>query len=121
MVCDLHKTKFKFTMALQLTDANFKETVLDNEGITVVDFWAQWCGPCRAIGPVIEELATTYEGKAQIGKVDVDDNPELSQQYGIRSIPTILIMRGGEVVDTIVGAPSKGTLVEKIEAQLVAA
>lgn len=108
-------------MALQFTDTNFKESVLDAKGVTVVDFWAQWCGPCRAIGPVIEELAGTYEGKAQIGKVDVDDNPELSQQFGIRSIPTILIMKDGEVVDTIVGAPSKGTLVEKIEAQLVAA
>jgi thioredoxin 1 len=105
-------------MALQLTDSNFKETVLDNEGITLVDFWAQWCGPCRAIGPVIEELHATYEGKAQIGKVDVDDNPELSQKYGIRSIPTLLIMKGGEVVDTIVGAPSKQTLVDKLEAQL---
>ena len=105
-------------MALELTDTNFKETVLDNEGITLVDFWAQWCGPCRAIGPVIEELHTAYEGKAQIGKVDVDDNPELSQKYGIRSIPTLLIMRNGEVLDTIVGAPSKQTLVDKLEAQL---
>lgn len=108
-------------MALELTDSNFQETVLDNEGVTLVDFWAQWCGPCRAIGPVIEELHATYEGKAQIGKVDVDDNAELSAKYGIRSIPTLLIIKGGEVVDTIVGAPSKQTLVDKIEAQLVAA
>ncbi len=108
-------------MALQFTDANFQESVLDSKGVTVVDFWAQWCGPCRAIGPVIEELAGTYDGKAQIGKVDVDVNPELSEKFGIRSIPTILIMKDGEVVDTIVGAPSKGTLVDKIEAQLVAA
>ena len=108
-------------MALQFTDTNFQASVLDSKGVTVVDFWAQWCGPCRAIGPVIEELSSTYEGKAQIGKVDVDDNPELSQQYGIRSIPTILILKDGEVVDTIVGAPSKNTLVDKIEAQLEAA
>ncbi len=108
-------------MALQFTDTNFEESVLNAEGVTVVDFWAQWCGPCRAIGPVIEELSSTYEGKAQIGKVDVDDNPELSQKYGIRSIPTILILKDGEVMETIVGAPSKGTLVEKIEAQLVVA
>lgn len=108
-------------MAFQLTDTNFKEEVLDKAGISVVDFWAEWCGPCRAIGPIIEELSGTYEGKALIGKVDVDSNPELSQQYGIRSIPTILILKDGEIVDKIVGAPSKGALVDKIEAQLVAA
>jgi thioredoxin 1 len=108
-------------MAFQFTDANFQETAIDNKGITVVDFWAQWCGPCRAITPIIEELSTTYDGKALIGKVDVDDNAELSAKFGIRSIPTILIMKNGEVVDTIVGAPSKQVLVDKIEAQLVAA
>ena len=105
-------------MALQLTDSNFKDTVLDQKGIAVVDFWAEWCGPCRMVGPIIEELATDYDGKAIIGKVDVDDNAELSQQYGVRSIPTILILKDGEVVDKHVGATSKQALVEKIEAQL---
>jgi len=105
-------------MAFQLTDANYKENVLDKGGVTVVDFWAEWCGPCRMIGPVIEELATEYEGKALIAKVDVDENAELSSQFGIRSIPTILILKDGEIVDKQVGVTTKAALAEKIEKYL---
>ncbi len=105
-------------MAFELTDANFKEKVLDNEGVVVVDFWAAWCGPCLMIAPVIEELSKEYEGKALIGKLDVDTNPETPLKYGIRGIPTLLIFRGGEVVDKHVGVISKAALVEKVEAQL---
>lgn len=105
-------------MAFALTDANFQENVLDKEGITLVDFWAEWCGPCRMIGPVIEELATEYEGKALIAKVDVDENAELSQRYQVRSIPTILILKDGEVVDKHVGVTTKQALIDKIEKQL---
>ena len=106
-------------MAFEFTDANFKEKA--TSGVAVVDFWAEWCGPCRMIGPVIEELAGEYEGKVLVGKVDVDENAELSQQFGVRSIPTILILKDGEVVDKHVGVTTKQALIEKIEAQLTAA
>jgi len=106
-------------MAFEFTDANFKEET--NKGIALVDFWAEWCGPCRAIAPVIEELAGDYKDKVLVGKVDVDANAELSQQFGIRSIPTILILKDGEVVDKHVGNASKQELADKIEAQLTAA
>lgn len=105
-------------MAFQLTDSNFKEQVLDREGITVIDFWAEWCGPCRMISPIIEELATEYDGKALVGKVNVDDNPEISMKYGIRSIPTILILKNGEIVDRHVGTTSKQVLSNKIESHI---
>lgn len=105
-------------MALELTDVNFKETALDIEGVAVVDFWAAWCGPCRLIGPIIEELHHEYKGKVVVGKVDVDANPEISMKYGIRSIPTVLILKNGEVVDKQVGVATKQTFVTKIEAQL---
>jgi len=108
-------------MAFQLTDANFKENILDKKGIALVDFWAEWCGPCKMIGPVIEELATDYDGKALIAKVDVDENAELSQQFKVTSIPTILILKDGEVVDKHVGFATKKALADKLEAQLVAA
>lgn len=108
-------------MAFELTDANFQENVIDKKGIAVVDFWAEWCGPCRMIGPVIEELATEYDGKALIAKVDVDENSELSAKFGVRSIPTILILKDGEVVDKHVGVTTKQALIEKIEKQMVAA
>lgn len=103
-------------MALELTDANFKTTVLDSDKLSVVDFWAEWCGPCRAIGPVIEELAKEYEGKVNIGKVNVDHNPQISLNYGITSIPAILFLKNGQVVDKLVGAQPKGNFVKKIEA-----
>lgn len=105
-------------MAFELTDANFKSEVLDKKGVTVVDFWAEWCGPCRMVGPIIEEMATEYEGKALIGKVDVDNNPETAFKYGIRSIPTILFLKDGEVVDKQVGATTKAVLAKKLDNQL---
>ena len=107
-------------MAFQITDNNFQEAVMDNQGITVIDFWAEWCGPCRMIAPIVEELAHEYEGKALIGKLNVDENPEVSMKYGIRSIPTILIIKNGQVVDRQVGTTSKHILAAKIESHLTA-
>jgi thioredoxin 1 len=105
-------------MAFELTDSNFKEQVLEKDGVTVVDFWAEWCGPCRMIGPHIEEMAKDYEGRALIAKVNVDHNPEISMKYGIRSIPTVLYLKNGEIVDKQVGATSKQVLAGKLEAIL---
>jgi thioredoxin 1 len=102
-------------MALEFTDANFKETVLDSDKLAVIDFWAVWCGPCRMVAPVIEELAKDYNGKVNVGKVDVDSNPMISQQYGIRNIPTILFVKNGEVVDKQVGAVPKSVLEAKLK------
>jgi thioredoxin 1 len=102
-------------MALEFTDANFKTDVLDSDKLSVIDFWAEWCGPCRAIGPVIEELATDYAGLVNIGKVNVDNNPTISMNYGITSIPAILFVKNGEVVDKLVGAQPKANFVKKIE------
>jgi len=105
-------------MAFEFTDANFQETALEDGGVAVIDFWAEWCGPCRMITPIIEELSKEYDGKAKIGKVNVDENPEISMKYGIRSIPTILVLKNGEVVDKQVGVTTKKVLTDKIEAQL---
>ena len=105
-------------MAQEFTDNNFQQSVLDSDKLTVVDFWAEWCGPCRAIGPVIEELSKEYNGKVNVGKVNVDHNPEVSTKYGITSIPAILFIKGGNVVDKLVGAQPKGNFVKKIEAHL---
>ncbi|MBP9076896.1 MAG: thioredoxin [Haliscomenobacter sp.] len=105
-------------MAFEFTDGNFKETVLEKKGLTVVDFWAEWCGPCRIIGPHIEELSKEYAGRVLVGKLNVDFNPEVAMKYGIRSIPTVLVLKDGEVVDKQVGATSKQVLASKIEAQL---
>ncbi len=101
-------------MAFEFTDSNFQEAALDKKGVAVVDFWAEWCGPCRMITPIIEELASEMDGKATIGKLNVDQNKEVSMKYGIRSIPTILILKDGEVVDKQVGVTSKAALEEKI-------
>ncbi|MCU7695432.1 thioredoxin [Haoranjiania flava] len=105
-------------MALEFTDANFQEEVLNNDTLTVVDFWAEWCGPCRAIGPVIEELAKDYEGQVKIGKLNVDQNSNVSIEYGITSIPAILFIKNGEVVDKQIGAVPKSVLENKIKAHL---
>ena len=86
-------------MVLELTDANFQSNVLDSDKLSLVDFWAEWCGPCRAIGPVIEDLSKEYDGKINVGKVNVDHNPNLSVNYGITSIPAILFIKGGQIVD----------------------
>ena len=90
-------------MALEFTDTNFKEKVLDSDKLSVIDFWAEWCGPCRAIGPVIEELSKEYSGKVNVGKVNVDHNPQLSINYGVTSIPAILFVKDGKVVDKLIG------------------
>ncbi|MBK6484451.1 MAG: thioredoxin [Chitinophagales bacterium] len=105
-------------MAVQLTDSNFKETVLEKNNVALVDFWAEWCGPCRMIGPVVEELSNEYAGKAVIGKVNVDDNPETAMQYGIRSIPTILFFKNGQLVDKQVGVVSKSVLEAKLKSHM---
>ena len=103
-------------MALEFTDSNFQTEVLESNQLSVVDFWAEWCGPCRAIGPVIEELSNEYDGKVKVGKVNVDHNPKISMDYGITSIPAILFIKNGQVVDKLVGAHPKGNFVKKIEA-----
>ena len=103
-------------MAQEFTDANFKSLVLDSDKLTLIDFWAEWCGPCRAIGPVIEELSIDYDGIVNVGKVNVDHNPQISTDYGITSIPAILFVKGGVVVDKLVGAQPKANFVKKIDA-----
>jgi thioredoxin 1 len=103
--------------AIEINDSNFEE-ILNSDKPVLVDFWAEWCGPCKMIGPVVEELAHDFEGKAVIGKVNVDENPNLSAKFGIRSIPTLLVFKGGEVVDKQVGAVPKGVLSQKLEAQM---
>jgi len=105
-------------MAIELTDSNFDEIVLKSDKPVLVDFWAEWCGPCRMVGPVVEELSKDYDGRAVVGKVDVDSNPGISTKYGIRNIPTLLIFKGGEVVDKQVGAVPKSVLAGKLESQL---
>lgn len=105
-------------MALELTDNNFDEMVLQSDKPVLVDFWAEWCGPCRMVGPVVEELAGEYEGRAVIGKVNVDENREISSKFGIRNIPTLLVFKNGEVVDKQVGVAPKTALAGKIDAQL---
>ncbi len=102
-------------MAHEFTDANFKTDVLDSSQLSVIDFWAEWCGPCRAIAPLMEELAKEYDGRVNVGKVNVDHNPQVSMNYGITSIPAILFVKGGQVVDKLVGAQPKANFVKKIE------
>lgn len=106
-------------MSQQFTDANFSQEVLKSKIPVLVDFFAVWCGPCKAMAPAIEELAVEYEGRVKIGKMDVDENPEISQRYGIQSIPTILFFKNGESVDSTVGVKSKDTLADKLDSLLV--
>lgn len=103
-------------MALEFTDANFDELVLKSDKPVIVDFWAVWCGPCRMVGPIVEEIGKEYDGKVVVGKLDVDSNPATAQKFGIRNIPTLLYIKGGVIVDKVVGASPKQVLVKKLEA-----
>jgi thioredoxin 1 len=105
-------------MAIEVTDANFEEVVLKSDKPVVVDFWAEWCGPCRMVGPIINELALEYEGKAVMTKMDVDSNPMTVSKLGIRNIPTLLFFKGGKVADKQVGAVPKAAIASKIDALL---
>lgn len=102
----------------EITNDNFKESVLENNQLVLVDFWAAWCGPCRMIGPIVDELATEYEGKALISKCNVDEQGDVAAQFGIRSIPTLLYFKNGEIVDRVVGAVPKTVLKEKLDNHL---
>ena len=104
-------------MAVKITDANYEE-IAATDKLILIDFWAQWCGPCRMLSPTIDDLTNEYEGKAVIGKVDVDDNPDIAEKFSIRNIPTILFVKNGEVVDKTVGAVPKNEIIDKIEANL---
>jgi thioredoxin 1 len=110
--------KFVLIMAVDFSSSSFQNDVLGSDKPVLVDFWAEWCGPCKMIGPIVEELHNEYEGKAVIGKLNVDENPDIAMNYGVRNIPTLLIFKGGEVVDKIVGAVPKSTIASKIENQL---
>ena len=102
-------------MALDITDSNFEETVLKSDKPVLVDFWAAWCGPCRMVGPIIDELSEEYEGKAVVGKVDIDSNQQYAAQFGVRNIPTVLVFKNGELVDRKVGVSSKNDYAQALD------
>ena len=102
-------------MALEITDSNFEETVLKSDKPVLVDFWAAWCGPCRMVGPIIDELSEEYEGKAVVGKVDIDSNQQYAAQFGVRNIPTVLVFKNGELVDRKVGVSSKNDYAQALD------
>jgi len=102
-------------MALEITDSNFEETVLKSDKPVLVDFWAAWCGPCRMVGPIIDELSQEYEGKAVVGKVDIDSNQQYAAQFGVRNIPTVLVFKNGELVDRKVGVSSKNDYAQALD------
>lgn len=105
-------------MALEINDQSFEETVLKSNKPVLVDFWAAWCGPCRMVGPIIDEISDDYAGKAIVGKVDIDSNQEFAAKYGVRNIPTVLLFKNGEVVDKQVGVAQKNVYTDKIDANL---
>ena len=105
-------------MALEFTEANFDELAMNSDKAVMVDFWAEWCGPCRMVGPHVDALSTEYDGKAVVGKVNVDHNPSIAAKFGVRNIPTIIFLKNGEVVDKVVGAQSKEALAEKLKANI---
>ena len=106
---------------LEFTDANFEEEVLQSEVPVLVDFWAEWCGPCKALGPVIDELATEYQGKVKIGKLDTDANAKISTQYGVSAIPTMILFQGGEIKEKIVGLRNKQDLASTLDSATASA
>ncbi|MGH2574435.1 MAG: thioredoxin [Ignavibacteria bacterium] len=106
---------------IELTDTNFDQEVIKSELPVLIDFWAVWCGPCKIIAPYVEQIAQEYNGKIKVGKLDVDNNPQVSMTYGIRSIPTLLIFKNGKVADQIIGAVPKNMITSKLDMQLQAA
>ncbi len=103
---------------VEITDANFQQEVLDSDTPVLIDFWAVWCGPCKMIAPVVEEIAQEYDGKLKVGKLDVDNNPQVVMNFGVRSIPTLMVFKGGKVVEQIVGAVPKRNLMNKVTPHL---
>jgi len=103
---------------IEITDANFENEVVNSEIPVLIDFWAVWCGPCKLIAPTVEEIANDYQGKVKVGKLDVDNNQMVATKFGIRSIPTLLIFKGGKIVDQIVGAVPKSAIIQKLDAPL---